>query len=150
MTRFRIILAAGAATVLAAGAAAYAHPEHDGKQEVVREVTIVKDGGESKTVEVNRIVHGDKVMGHATAEAEFAADCGKGRKFESAVTAGDGTKDKRVSKMVICSDAGESDAEWAKTLRGALARVEGNSEMPADGKAKIIADLRSEIAKTGK
>lgn len=149
MNRFRIILTAGAAAALAAGAAAYAHPEHDGKQEIVREVTIVKDGGESKTVEVNRVVHGDKVMGHATADADFVADCGKGRKFESAANAGD-DKTKHVNKIVICSDAGESDAEWAKTLRGALARVEGNNEMPADGKAKIIADLRSEIAKTGK
>jgi hypothetical protein len=150
MKQFRIMLVAGAGiAALTGGIVAYAHPGHEGKQEIVREVTIVKDGNETKTVEVNRTVHGDKVTSHATAEADFVADCGKGRKFESAASAG-GEKEKRVSKMVICSDAGESDAEWAKTLRGALAKVEANKDMPADGKAKIMADLRSEIAKTGK
>lgn len=151
MTQFRNILAATAGlAALAGGVAAFAHPGHDGSQEVVREVTIVKDGGETKTVEVNRTVHGDKAAARASADADFIADCGKGRKFESAANAGDGTKEKRVSKMVICSDAGESDAEWAKALRGALAKVEANKDMPAEGKAKIMADLRSEIARTGK
>ena len=52
--------------------------------------------------------------------------------------------------MVICSDPGESDADWAKTLGKALADVEGNKDMPADAKAQIVADLKSEIAKIGK
>ncbi len=51
---------------------------------------------------------------------------------------------------MICSDLGESDAAWAKTLRDALARVEASDDMPAEGKARIMADLQSEIAKIGK
>ena len=128
MNQFRIIMAAGAA--IAIGASASAHPEHQTKEEV-REIKIVKADGKTVT------------------RTEFAADCGEGRKFESSAEAGD-EKNKKVSKMVICSDPGESDEAWAKTLRDALARVQGNDDMPDEGKAKIMADLQSEIAKLGK
>lgn len=134
MTRIRIILAAGAATaaILLAGPLA-AHPDQATKEEV-REIKIVKS---------------DKVGKHA-GKRELVANCGEGRKFESKSTSGDGAKEKRVNKMVICSDPGESDEAWAKTLRDALARVEADTNMPADGKAQIMADLRSELAKLGK
>ena len=133
MKQLRIILAATAAmTALAIAAPSLAHPEHSTKQEV-REIKIIKSADGKEVTETN-----------------FAADCSRGRKFESSDTAAPDAKQKRVSKMVICSDPGESDEAWAKTLREALATIEANDDMPADGKAKIIADLRSEIAKTGK
>ena len=44
----------------------------------------------------------------------------------------------------------EVDEAWARTLKDALARVEANADMPDPGKAQIIADLKSEIAKIGK
>jgi hypothetical protein len=132
MNQFRIILAAGAAmAVLAYGVPTAAHPEHSTKEEV-REIKIIK----SDKKEISK--------------AEFVANCGRGRKFESTATAGDGTKEKRVSKMVICSDPGESDAQWEKTLRDALANLEANKDMPPEGKARLMADLKSEIAKIGK
>lgn len=130
MNTTRIILAAGAGiAALAIGVPSAAHPDH-AKSEEVREIKIVKADG--KHIE----------------KAEFAADCGKGRKFESAATSGD-DKNKNVSKMVICSDPGETDGAWKKTLSDALARVEADNDMSAEGKAKIVADLRGEIAKFG-
>jgi hypothetical protein len=131
MNQFRIILGASAAmAALAYGVPSAAHPDHS-KTEEVREIKIIKaDGKEIR-------------------KAEFAAECGKGRKFESSSTTG-GDKNKNVNKMVICSDPGETDAAWEKTLRDALARVEANDDMPAEGKAKIMADLRTEIARIGK
>jgi hypothetical protein len=132
MNQIRIILAATVAmTGLAYGVPSAAHPDHQTTKEEVREVKIVTADG--------------KHLGHQ----EFVADCGKGRKFESSSTTGD-DKNKNVSKMVICSDPGESDEAWAKTLREALARIETNDDMAAEGKAQIAADLRSEIAKLGK
>ena len=132
MNQFRIILAASAAmAALAYGVPSAAHPDHSTTKEVVREIKIVKADG--------------KHLGHQ----EFITDCGKGRKFESSSSSGDDKKSS-VAKMVICSDPGESDAEWSKTLNKALADVEGNNDMPAPAKAQIIADLRSEIAKLGK
>lgn len=132
MNPFRIILGTGAAmAALACGAPSAAHPDHSTKEET-REIKIIK----ADKKEINK--------------AQFAVNCGKGRKFESSATAGDGTKEKHVSKMVICSDPGESDAAWEKTLRDALADVERNDDMPAEGKARIMADLKSEIARIGR
>jgi hypothetical protein len=133
MNQFRVILAATAAmAALAIGVPSAAHPDHSTKEEV-REIKIVKM---------------DKTGKHIS-KAEFVADCGKGRKFESSSTTGD-EKNKNVNKMVICSDPGESDEAWAKTLRDALAQVEANTDMNPEGKARIMADLRSEIARIGK
>lgn len=134
MNQIRIILSAGAAmAALAFVVPASAHPDHATKEEV-REIKIIK---------------ADK-DGHEISRAKFAADCGKGRKFESSSSTGDGAKEKHVNKMVICSDPGESDAAWEKTLRDALARVKASDDMSPEGRAKIMADLRSEIARIGK
>jgi hypothetical protein len=133
MNQLRFILATSAAiAALAIGGPGAAHPDHDTTKEEVREIKIIKADGKKEI-----------------SKSEFVANCGKGRKFESSSSTGD-DKDKHVSKMVICSDPGESDEAWAKTLRDALARVESNQDMPAEGKARIVADLRSEIAKFGK
>lgn len=133
MNQFRIILAASVAmTGLAMAVPSAAHPDHETTKQEVREIKVVRADGKREL-----------------SEKEFVADCGKGRKFESASSGGD-EKNKTVSKMVICSDPGESDEAWATTLKDALARVESSKDMPDAGKAQIIADLRSEIAKLGK
>ncbi len=133
MNQLSLALTAAAAAALAFAVPGSAHPDHSTKDEV-REIKIVKVDKAGKDV----------------SGAEFAADCAKGRKFESSAEAGDGAQEKRVSKMVICSDPGESDAAWEKTLRDALARLQADDELPAEGKAKIMADLESEIAKLGR
>ena len=131
MNQFRIILSVSAAmAALAYGVPSAAHPDHS-KTEEVRTIKIVKSDGKQ------------------VSESKFVAECGKGRKFESSSNSGD-EKNKNISKMVICSDPGESDADWRTTLNKALADVEGNKDMPAPAKAQIMADLRSEIAKIGK
>ena len=48
-----ILTASAAAAVLAMAVPSGAHSSHDGKQEVVREVTIVNDGGDKKTTEIH-------------------------------------------------------------------------------------------------
>jgi hypothetical protein len=149
MNKFRMILAAGSAmAALAYGVPALAHPEHQATDEVVREIKTVNHDGE-KTVEIRKVVKGDKAAGAKIEDGEFVANCGEGRKFESAASSG-GDKEKHVNKMVICSDKGESDAEWAQTLRKALARIEADKDVPPQGKAQIMADLKSEIARLGK
>ena len=130
MNQLRIILAASVAmAALAYGVPSAAHSDHS-KTEEVRTIKIVKSDGKE------------------ISKSEFVADCGKGRKFESSANSGD-EKQKNISKMVICSDPGESDAAWRSTLSKALAEVEGNKDMPAPAKAQIMADLRKEIAKIG-
>lgn len=134
MNQLRVILAASVAMAgLALAVPTAAHPDHSGKTEEVRTIKIVKSDKDAKEFR----------------SSEFVADCGQGRKFESSSNTGN-DQHKSVSKMVICSDPGESDAEWSKTLNKALADVEANKDMPAPAKAQIMADLRSEIAKIGK
>jgi hypothetical protein len=137
MNHLRILLAAGAGVAtLALGVPSAAHPEHSTTKQDVREIKIVK-------------AHGDRTVTLEADKEQFAANCGKGRKFESTSTSGD-DKNRNVAKMVICSDPDESDEAWAKTLKDALAKVETSSDMPDTGKAQIIADLKSEIARLGK
>ena len=136
MNQLRIILAASIAmTGLTLAAPSAAHPDN-GTTEETRTIKIIKTDGD-KQVAIN-------------SDKDFVADCGQGRKFESTASKSDGAKRKSVSKLVLCSDPGESNEAWAKTLREALANVEGNKDMPADAKAQIVADLKTEIAKTGK
>ena len=148
MKQYRIILAAGAAiAALAIGVPIAAHPEHATTENVRETKTVTKDG--DKTIEIHKIVKGDKADGKEIEETTLVSDCGGGRKFESIAQTGEGDK-KNVNKIVLCADKGESQAQWDKTLHDALTRLEANNDMPADGKAKIMADLRNEIAKNGK
>ena len=136
MNQLRIILTAGVAMAgLALAVPSASHPDK-GTTEETRTIKIIKTDGDKKVA-----INSDKV---------FVADCGQGRKFESTASKSDDAKKKSVSKLVLCSDPGESNEAWAKTLREALANVEGNKDMPADAKAQIVADLKSEIARTGK
>jgi hypothetical protein len=145
MKHFRIILAAGAAVAaLAICAPIAAHPEHRTTENVRETKTVTKDG--DQTIEVHKIVKGD---GKETDVSTMVSDCGGGRRFESAAQTGEGDK-KSVNKIVLCADKGESQAQWDKALRDALARLEANTDMPSEGKAKIMADLRNEIARNGK
>ncbi len=148
MKQYRIILAAGAAiAALAIGVPIAAHPEHATTENVRETKTVTKDG--DKTIEIHKVVKGNKADGTEVDETNFVSNCGGGRKFESVAQTGEGDK-KNVNKIVLCSDKDESQAQWDKTLRDALARIEANKDMPSEGKAKIMADLRNEIAKNGK
>jgi hypothetical protein len=148
MNHFRIILAAGAGVAaLAIGVPIAAHPEH-ATTENVREInTVTKDG--DKTIEIHQMVKGDKAERTEIDETTMVANCGGGRKFESVAQSGEGDR-KNVNKIVLCADKDETQAQWDKTLRDALARIESDKNLPSEGKAKIMADLRNEIAKNGK
>jgi hypothetical protein len=95
------------------------------------------------------MVKGDKAERTEIDETTMVANCGGGRKFESVAQSGEGDR-KNVNKIVLCADKAETQAQWDKTLRDALARIESDKNLPSEGKAKIMADLRNEIAKNGK
>ena len=67
-------------------------------------------------------------------------------KFETTVhVIADGKK--RSSKVKLCGKEGQSDADWATTLKDAAKKVEGNEKMPKTVKDQIITALNAEIAK---
>ena len=73
------------------------------------------------------------------------ADC-KGRWFEGAAIVDPATK--RGTRIRLCSKPGATDAEWTKTLRDAADQVR-RRDMPAEPKAKLLAQIDAAIAKVG-
>lgn len=82
--------------------------------------------------------------GDAQAKAIVAA-CSD-RRFETTAEVMDGGQ-KRVTRIKLCAKPGEDDATWLKSLKQAAVTIKGSSQLPAESRAKIVADLDAEIAR---
>ena len=147
MNHFRLALI-GAAAAVAYAAPGLAQDQASGKQ-VVEEVEIVHADHNAGAAHGDRKV--EKVVKHhgtgdgvAKDRAALEARCGA-RKFETSAVSGS-DQDKRQTRIKLCAAAGESQADWVKSLNGALARLEADKDLPPENKAKMIADLKAEIA----
>lgn len=102
----------------------------------------------TETKEIKRIVrmHGDRRDG-VRGPGEMRAHTEKctGEKFEASAEGGTAEKKQRT-KIVLRGEKGKSNAELATMLEKAVTRIEGESEMPAEAKAQVVAQLRSKIA----
>lgn len=67
-------------------------------------------------------------------------------KFETTV---DSTVDGKPhrSKVKMCGNEGQSDADWVGTLKDAIAKLEANQEMAAATRDQIITAIKAEIAR---
>ncbi|MEO7503633.1 MAG: hypothetical protein ABIT69_00430 [Sphingomicrobium sp.] len=82
----------------------------------------------------------------ATPEAKaLMAQCGA-QKFETNAVVGEGSA-KRVTMITLCAKPGENDAQWIATLHKAIDRVEDMSEISAESRAQVSAQLKAEIAR---
>jgi hypothetical protein len=81
-----------------------------------------------------------------SASETLAASC-LAHKFETTVhlTGPDGKP--KASKVKICGKPGQSDSDWAATLKDALDKVSGDSKMSLNVKTQLLAALNAEIAK---
>ena len=79
------------------------------------------------------------------AEAKPVAAC-NAHVFETSIQTVTNGKP-HTSKVKLCGEAGQSDADWVVTLKDALAKVDANPKMPPEVKTQIAVALRSEIAK---
>jgi hypothetical protein len=61
------------------------------------------------------------------------------------VTGADGLL--KQSKVHMCGSAGQSDADWIKTLQDAVTKTAANPAIPAAAKEQIIAAVNAEIAR---
>jgi hypothetical protein len=75
----------------------------------------------------------------------ITADC-EAHKFETIVHVTIAGKP-RSSKVTLCGQTGQSDAEWLHTLKDAIEKVGVNASMPAAAKEQVIAALNVEIAR---
>ena len=83
----------------------------------------------------------------ATAAAEPAAQACSGRKFETVIRfiAADGKG--RQSRVKLCGTPGQTDAEWAKTLRDGAQKARGNAAWPPATRQQVVAAIGAELAK---
>lgn len=86
----------------------------------------------------------EKVVEGATADRIEQVERCAGHKFDSVVEI-DPLR-KRSTRVKLCANPGASDADWVTTLEDAIVQIE-QRDMPEEPKAKLIGQLRSEIAK---
>jgi hypothetical protein len=67
-------------------------------------------------------------------------------KFETVIeTTVDGQP--KHSRVKLCGTEGQSDADWQRTLKDAVAKTEANLQMPAPVRDQIVGALKAEIAR---
>jgi hypothetical protein len=54
------------------------------------------------------------------------------------------------SRVKLCGTEGQSDADWVRTLKDAVAKTEANLQMPPAVRTQIVTALNSEIARLAK
>ena len=85
------------------------------------------------------------IEGNDPEALKLVTDC-DARKFETVVEREENGA-KQSSKVKLCGKQGQTDAEWAATLKDAAAKIEANPKMPQSVKAQLSAALKLEIAK---
>lgn len=68
-------------------------------------------------------------------------------KFETVieVPAADGST--KHSRMKLCGTEGQSDADWLKTLKDAIAKTSANQKMPPAIRSQIVTAINAEVAR---
>ena len=79
------------------------------------------------------------------ANASLLQSCAD-HKFETTVESEVDGKPRR-SKVTLCGVAGQSDADWKRTLEDAVRKTQANDKMSAAVKEQIVTALNQEIAK---
>jgi hypothetical protein len=124
---------AGAA--FAIGATATATPETPKSESRTEQIVVIRDGGKGGT-------HGEHAARRVRVEAldRTGSHC-SGRKSEVDEASRDG---RERTHILVCGDR-LSAADRASELEHALARIEANSELSAEHKARVVAALREAI-----
>lgn len=85
------------------------------------------------------------VQGDDPEALKLITDC-NARKFETVVDREE-NGERKSSKVKLCGKQGQTDAEWAATLKDAAAKIDANDKMPQGAKDQLSAALKAEIAK---
>jgi hypothetical protein len=85
----------------------------------------------------------DSVASEPDAAVKALADSCSARKFEIVVPVAPG----RGSKVKICGQPGQTDAQWLVTLKDSMAKTEANTAMAPAVREKIVAAIRAEVAR---
>ncbi len=101
-----------------------------------------------KTVESRELVESlnEKTVEGATPETEAILASCSAMKFETSVIVGTGAT-ARVTKVKMCSRAGDSKEQWIASLTDAMAKIASNLELAPDSRDKLVAAIKVEIAR---
>jgi hypothetical protein len=77
---------------------------------------------------------------------QLAESC-DAHKFETMIDVPGPDGGTRKSKVKICGQEGQTDADWVRTLKDTIAKVAGNEKMPAAVKNQIVTAINAEIGK---
>lgn len=78
---------------------------------------------------------------------EVLAQSCSAHKFETKVQFTAPNGERRQSNVKMCGTVGQTDAQWANTLRDAAKKVRTNDSMPEEAKQQVIAAITAEVAK---
>ena len=79
------------------------------------------------------------------ADAKALIDTCAAHKFETIVSDVTADGQPKKSRVKLCGQPGQTDAEWIATLKDALDKVAGNDGMSANAKAQVMTALSAEI-----
>ena len=69
-------------------------------------------------------------------------------KFETIIEVKvEGQAQPKHSRLKLCGTEGQSDADWVRTLKDAVAKTEANLQMPEAVRIQIVGGLKAEIAR---
>lgn len=83
----------------------------------------------------------------AAPEAKARVESCEAHKFETTVEMMTAEGKVRRSKVRLCGVEGQTDADWAGTLKDAVKKLEVNAKMAPAAREQVIAALKAEIAK---
>ena len=103
-------------------------------------------GAAEKTtiVEIHRIERPAPGAAPPPTPRQMVEQC-DGQKFEFRATSGEG-KDKRSSRILLCSDKGAGKDKVIAMLEDAARRLETNQRLPSANRDRIVADIRAKVA----
>lgn len=88
----------------------------------------------------------DLAGGNAPVDQVLAQSC-SAHKFETKVQFTAANGERRQSNVKMCGTLGQTDAQWANTLRDAAKKVRTNDSMPEEAKQQVIAAISAELVR---
>ena len=88
----------------------------------------------------------DPAIDAAPVDSVVAQSC-TAHKFETKVQFTAPNGERKQSNVKMCGTVGQTDAQWANTLRDAARKVRSSDSMPEEAKQQVIAAITAEVVK---
>ncbi len=103
--------------------------------------------GASVAATVAAAAAGQPALQQGSPNGAASAQACSARKFETIVRFTGANGKARQSKVRLCGTPGQTDAEWAATLRDGAQKFRANEAMPPQARQQVVAAIEAELAK---